>query len=123
MPVPSTEVMRLLAEADWQDLVPRSLAFTSYSLVHHRIPLGYRGKTAQEYVLRAVFELISGKHALHKRSLFNVLAAVIHATVKSDADRLSRQRGRLGLSRAQGTPSNANRADSNRASCNQSNNP
>ncbi|HEX2836238.1 MAG TPA: hypothetical protein VHW00_24755 [Thermoanaerobaculia bacterium] len=83
----STEVIDLLARTDWTDVAPRALAFTHFCMATHGHVHNPSGRDAHQYVTRAVFEIISGRHALHTASVFNAICGIVYANVKRDAAR------------------------------------
>lgn len=89
MALSSTEVIDLLARTDWTDVTPRALAFTHFCMATHGRNGNPTAKDAHQYVLRAVFEIISGRHALHTGSVFNAICGIVYANVKRDAARVT----------------------------------
>lgn len=77
----------MIEAADWSDLTPRLLVWTSFRLSKYKRTAGRFGTEPHQFVTRAVSDLLEERYEpTIIRSLFQVLAARIAALVHLDAE-------------------------------------
>jgi hypothetical protein len=77
----------MLSSADWADLTPRLLAVAQYRLSQYGRTVGRHGTTPDQFVMRAVMDVLEGKYEpVFIRSLFSVIAPRIAILVHLDHD-------------------------------------
>jgi len=77
----------MIEAADWSDLTPRLLVWTSFRLSKYKRTAGRFGTEPHQFVTRAVGDLLEERYEpTIIRSLFQVLAARIAVLVHLDAE-------------------------------------
>ncbi|HYI08309.1 MAG TPA: hypothetical protein VEK57_04500 [Thermoanaerobaculia bacterium] len=82
---PAHELVRMIEGVDWDVITPKLLIFAQFCLARHRLRHGANGETAHDYVTRAVYELLDGKHPSVDGTLFQRLCTIISGSVRFDA--------------------------------------
>lgn len=79
------ELVRLLEGIKWDETTLKLLGFASFCLAHHHMGIGPNGELAHLVVVRAVMELLDGKHPHLQGSLFRRLCVIIFRIIRYDA--------------------------------------
>jgi hypothetical protein len=81
-------LLKLVKKANWASDTPRLAAFASFRLARLGRVTGPRGKTADDYVTRAVVEVLGGQHDPGEaRSLFALICVVIALNIRIDVEK------------------------------------
>ncbi|HWS73016.1 MAG TPA: hypothetical protein VN605_12930 [Thermoanaerobaculia bacterium] len=74
--------------ADWSTLTPRLLAYARFCLSRDDRSIGRNQRTPNDFVVAAVTAVMDGRYPSGQaRSLFSLLAGVVHMTIRRDAER------------------------------------
>ena len=79
------ELVRMLEETRWDLETPKLLGFARFCLSHHHMSIGPNGEMAHLIVVKAVMELLEGKHPHLQGSLFRRLCVIILRIIRYDA--------------------------------------
>ena len=81
---PDHRLKELLEAADWTDLLPRLLSYAAYRLATRGVRIGKYKKTSGQYVHRAIYEVLEGKHRYQGGTLFAFISAVTNIVIDRD---------------------------------------
>jgi hypothetical protein len=83
-------LLQFVEAADWASMTPRLVGFAHFRLARHGRLAGPNGQTANDYVTRAVVEVLDAQHdASRARSLFALICAVIALRIRVDLEKYS----------------------------------